>query len=107
MSTGDYSIGSRKWPGLAKVMEECGEVIQIAGKIIAADGRDLHWDMTADADAPWSPLASRLTDEIADTTAAILFLIETNQLNADRINLRANAKLAQFRKWHATNRDTA
>jgi non-ribosomal peptide synthetase component F len=104
MSAGDYSIGSENWPGLAKVMEECGEVIQVAGKIIAADGRAIRWNMDETADSP-SPLTERLADEVADTHAALLFLIETNHLDTDRINARANRKLAMFRQWHADNRD--
>lgn len=98
MTAGDYSIGSAKWPGLAKVMEECGEVIQVAGKLIAAGGRNTHWDQAASGSP--TPLTGRLEDEIADTHAALLFLIETNRLDADRISERANRKLKMFRGWH-------
>lgn len=101
MSAGDYSIGSRNWPGLAKLTEEAGEVIQVAGKIIAANGETEHWDMTG---TDVSMLAERLEDELADVTAAIVFLTEHNPLlDTGRINTRANEKLALFRQWHADN----
>lgn len=28
----DYAIGSKKWPGLTKLIEEAGEVLQVVGK---------------------------------------------------------------------------
>jgi hypothetical protein len=35
----DFSIGGKKWPGLSKLIEECGEVMQIAGnRVSSADG---------------------------------------------------------------------
>lgn len=35
---GSFSLGSRTWPGLSKLVEECGEVLQIAGKIMGTGG---------------------------------------------------------------------
>lgn len=29
-----FSIGSKRWPGISKLIEECGEVLQIAGKLM-------------------------------------------------------------------------
>jgi NTP pyrophosphatase (non-canonical NTP hydrolase) len=98
MSAGPYSIGSQKWPGLAKLMEECGEVTQVVGKIIAAGGQNIHWDSDV-------ALTARLENEIADVTAAIVFLTETNGLDATRISERANRKLKLFRGWHTENQD--
>ncbi len=40
MSAGPYSVGSDNWPGLAKAMEECGEFVQAAAKIIAMGGAE-------------------------------------------------------------------
>lgn len=93
-AAGDYSIGSAKWPGLAKLMEECGEVIQVGAKIIAANGEDIHWQNDLS-------LTGQLEDEIADVTAAIVFITENNPLDTDRITARANRKLKIFREWHA------
>jgi NTP pyrophosphatase (non-canonical NTP hydrolase) len=98
MTAGDYSIGSRKWPGLAKLMEECGEAVQAGAKLIAANGADVHWQNDLS-------LTGQLEDEIADVTAAIVFLTENNPLDTDRITTRANRKLKLFRTWHAAETD--
>ncbi len=88
----DFSIGSDRWPGLSKLIEEAGEVLQVAGKVIAARGAVLHWD--------GSNLRRRLEDELADMTAATQFFIETNNLDWPAIRKRADEKLALFRTWH-------
>ena len=97
MTAGPYSIGSGHWPGLAKAAEECGEVIQACGKLIAANGEGRHWD--------GSDLRVRLEDEVADAQAAFRFVIERNDLDAARILERSEAKLALFRGWHAEHAD--
>jgi hypothetical protein len=87
---GEFSIGGELWPGLSKLLEECGEVGQVAGKIIGAEGRHDHWD--------GSHLPSRLADELADLEAAILFVKQHNAL-PDRA-ARVGEKLVLFNKWH-------
>lgn len=47
---GSFSLGSRTWPGLSKLVEECGEVLQIAGKIMGTGGTVQHWDGKGDLD---------------------------------------------------------
>ena len=96
-AAGPYSIGSGHWPGLAKVIEECGEVIQAAGKIIAANGDGRHWD--------GSDLRQRLEDEIADARAAIEFLAAMNGLDWERIIRRETIKAGLFRQWHLEHSD--
>jgi NTP pyrophosphatase (non-canonical NTP hydrolase) len=97
MTAGPYSIGSDHWPGLAKVIEECGEVIQAAAKVIAANGDGRHWD--------GSDLRQRLEDELADAQAAIAFAVDMNGLDSGRILNRAADKLAMFRRWHREHSD--
>lgn len=97
VSAGPYSIGSGQWPGLAKVIEECGEVIQAAGKIIAANGDGRHWD--------GSDLRQRLEDELADAQAAIGFAIDMNGLDSERMLNRTADKLAMFAQWHLEHSD--
>lgn len=92
MAHGDFAIGSRTWPGLSKLIEELGEVAQVAGKLIATGGEPGHWDGTN--------LRTRLEDELADLEAAIAFVLEHNDLDADRVAERRAAKLRQFRDWH-------
>lgn len=87
-----YSIGSQHCPGLSKLIEEAGEVQQVAGKIIGFGSLGVHWD--------GSDLRQRLEDEIADCIAATDFVVEVNNLDWDRIEARRRAKLATFRGWH-------
>ena len=80
-----------RWNGIGKLIEETGEVLQIAGKLIAfptgphPDGKGV--------------LAVRLTSELADTLAAIDYLIEHNHLPLEQIQARRAHKLAIFREW--------
>lgn len=92
MSSGDFSIGSRVWPGLSKLLEECGELVQVGGKLIATGGSSKHWD--------GSDLTQRLEEELADVQAAIEFLISRNSLNRLAIAGRAMTKVTRFHAWH-------
>ncbi|WP_432972405.1 hypothetical protein [Dactylosporangium sp. CA-233914] len=89
---GPYEIGSETWPGLAKLAEEAGELIQILAKLVGASGRERYYDGT--------DLRARLIEECGDLTAAIAFFTETNGLSAE-VDDRARQKLALFRQWHA------
>lgn len=87
-----YSIGSTRWPGLSKMIEETGELQQVAGKLLGSDGEIRHWDGTN--------LRERLHEEIADVQAALIFFQQVNALDITRIDFRTDTKLAQFWKWH-------
>jgi NTP pyrophosphatase (non-canonical NTP hydrolase) len=95
---GPYSIGSQHWPGLAKMAEEAGELVQVAMKLIAAGGGSEHWD--------GSDVLTRLQDEIADVLAAIDFFTETNGVPIpERFIERRRQKLDLFRRWHLNYTD--
>jgi len=80
--------------GLSKLIEECGEVIQIAGKLLAYPS-GVHPDGAGN-------LNERLEDELGDLGAAIQFVIEARQLDGRyRISNRRQEKLVTFRRWHA------
>ena len=90
---GDYSIGSPVLPGLSKLIEECGEVIQVAGKFIGSGGEENHWDGTN--------LRYRLEIELADLRAAIDFVIDHNGLDRSGvIDPVYENKRSQFERWH-------
>jgi NTP pyrophosphatase (non-canonical NTP hydrolase) len=89
----DYTFGSDNWPGLSKLVEECGEVIQVCGKIMGTGGQFEHWD--------GSNLAERLEDELGDLTAAIDFVTFHVGLLRSRIAQRAEEKFDTFERWHA------
>jgi hypothetical protein len=88
-----FSFGAERWPGLAKLNEECGEVIQIIGKLMMTDGHVAHWS---------GDLGIALIDEMADVEAAIRFLRKRlGGAARSYMTERADAKLAKFEHWHA------
>lgn len=91
--SGPFSIGSKIWPGISKLAEESGEVLQVIGKLIGSGGEIMHWD--------GSNLRERLEEEVGDVLAAAEFVAEKNGLDRQRIEARTRAKLALFEKWHA------
>ena len=87
-----FYIGAEEWNGLSKLIEECGEVMQVAGKLIATDGKTAHWDGKQNLD-------SRLEEELGDLMGAINFFLRKNNLDLDRINARSMYKVGLFEKW--------
>jgi NTP pyrophosphatase (non-canonical NTP hydrolase) len=94
-----FSIGSKRWPGISKLIEECGEVTQVCGKLMGLRGELAHWDGTN--------LRERLQDELGDLLAAISFVIHFCDLDDAAIQKRAYKKRALFEHWHTTNSDEA
>ncbi len=92
-----FEIGAKEgeWPGLSKLVEECGEVMQVVGKIIATRGSSKHWDGKL-------PLDERLLEELADLQAAIDFVLIKNFSAQQVINFatRMREKLDRFKRWH-------
>lgn len=79
--------------GLNKLMEECGELVQIAAKKQAYPNTDHHPDGKGS-------MSSRLEEECADVCAAILFVAENYKFDTARMNARIERKLALFNQWH-------
>ena len=90
---GDYSIGSDRWPGTSKVLEEMGELAQVLGKLIGNGGMTDHFD--------GSDLRQRLIEELADTAAAIDFFTSENLTTIEQVKISARfqEKLQWFRQW--------
>lgn len=78
--------------GYAKLVEEFGEVLQIVGKRLAYFTTNRHPD-------GGPPLTQRLEREVADTYAALDFVVEKNGLDSGAIHKRRCQKLVQFQKW--------
>lgn len=77
--------------GLVKLTEECGELTQVAAKLIAyPDGP--HPDGKGD-------LKARLEDEIADVLAATAFVQWFYSLDMKRIEARSRVKFEKFTAW--------
>lgn len=86
------SIGQTIWPGLAKLLEESGELQQVIGKLAAYPG-GAHPDGTL--------LIDRLHDEIADVMAACDFVVMVNpRINHGRVEQRRERKRGRFLGWH-------
>ncbi len=89
-----FAFGSSIWPGLAKLIEEAGEVGQVAGKLVMTGGERQHWDGT--------DLQTRLIQEMADVVAAVQFVSVYNLTDLEVVELeeRVAKKLQQFIDWH-------
>lgn len=93
-----FSFGSPEWPGVAKLNEECGETVQIIGKLMNFEGDGLeHWDGTN--------LRDEFMNEVADVQAATAFVVAHCDLDAGYIAERVQRKLALFEKWHIEQAD--
>ncbi len=91
-----FAIGSEQWPGLAKLSEECGEVVQVVGKLVQTGGAVEHWDGTN--------LRVRLIEEMADVFAAIAYVMEHSnnhfdQQERDAFFNHSERKKKLFDKW--------
>jgi NTP pyrophosphatase (non-canonical NTP hydrolase) len=86
------ALGQENWPGLAKFIEEAGEALQIAGKILAFGGAIDHPSGYHTMD--------KLEEELADVMAAVKFVIDRNGLDGRKIKRRAKKKNALFGVWH-------
>lgn len=95
--SGDFSIGGGLWPGLSKLIEESGEVMQVAGKLIGSKGRTDHWS---------GDIRKMLVEELGDLAAAQKFFEIHNLTTEERraISVRAVQKFALFEKWHRGDR---
>lgn len=78
--------------GLAKLIEECGELQQVAGKKLAFYTTNTHPDGGL-------PLDKRMELEIADVIAATALVIKLHNLDPKKIDERAKAKLQLFLAW--------
>lgn len=96
MSVPDYAIGSRVWPGLAKLVEESGELQQVVGKLMAYPASP-HPDGAGD-------LPGRLLDELSDVAVAIEYVVHANGLDHPTFFSRMREKVERFSRWHKEER---
>lgn len=78
--------------GVAKLIEECGELQQVLGKRLACWDQDEHWDGTN--------LLDRMTEEMGDVLAAIRFVAQQYGISDDVLT-RSRSKRALFNKWES------
>lgn len=80
--------------GLAKLLEECGELSQVAAKKLAYYHTDEHPDNAG-------LLTMRMQDEAADVVAAIRFVGIKFEFDDEEFSARVKRKLALFQTWDA------
>lgn len=78
--------------GLTKLIEECGELIQICAKKLAYYDTDDHPDGKGSMEA-------RMIEEMGDVMAAISFVGRKFHLNVDAVLDRADKKINLFLEW--------
>ena len=86
------------WPGLAKLAEECGELVQVIGKIMAyPDASQPHPD--------GSDLVKRLQVELGDLQAAADYVLHANDaMDISAVASRRWDKVELFMSWHNRER---
>lgn len=89
-----FAFGDEAWPGIAKLAEECGEVVQVIGKLMMTHGSPAHWS---------GDLRAMLVDEVADVCAASMFVMQRcfTDEEARHCMDRQLKKLHKFFDWHA------
>ena len=80
--------------GLAKLLEELGELAQVAAKRLAYFHTSTHPDGAGD-------LNDRMQKEMGDVSAACAFVVQQFGLDGEAIASRAALKLHLFQQWHA------
>jgi tRNA U34 5-carboxymethylaminomethyl modifying GTPase MnmE/TrmE len=104
-----FAFSDKDWPGIAKMVEECGELTEVLplvillsavgrltqtqGKLMMIQGGTDHWS---------GDLRKAMVQEMADVRAAIEFVAEHNLSKRERktITTRVQKKLQRFEKWH-------
>lgn len=79
------------WAGLGKLIEEAGETITVAARLIGAPNSAAHLSEPV--------LREKLEYEIADLLASIDFVIAENDLDERMIATRRAMKLDRFNRW--------
>lgn len=104
-----FAFSDKDWPGIAKMVEECGElqevlplvilmkslgkITQTQGKLLMIQGGTDHWS---------GDLRKAMIEEMADVIASIRFVSEHNLSKRERksIAIRVEKKMQRFEKWH-------
>lgn len=83
--------------GLAKLVEECGEVMQVAGKMIQYPELQPITNVNKHPDG--TVLRDKLEEEIADVAASLRFVADKLKLSKVKISKRLAEKLKLFEQW--------
>lgn len=78
--------------GLTKLIEECGELVQILAKKTAYPTGKYPTRKFKDINA-------RIVEEMGDVLAAMEFVVDKFELPGDEIEERMNTKLKKYKEW--------
>jgi len=95
-----YQLSCPEYPGLAKVIEESGEIGQVFGKIMSNGGHRFD---------PWvgNDLGAKLDEEAADLLAALSFMVTyCPHIDENIVGDRVARKFKLFQEWAAGRTDT-
>lgn len=85
--------------GLGKLIEEMGEALQIAGKMIGYPHHQSNNEPIRLTHPDGTHLRYRLEEELGDVLAAIRFVDKKLRLDTEKIISRCEEKMALFQKW--------
>lgn len=85
--------------GIAKGVEESGEVVEQLGRLICLLGKKLAYFHTNEHPDGKGPLDVRLVEEIGDTIGSLIFIATMLRLDTVAIDARADAKIYRFAAW--------
>ena len=80
--------------GVAKLIEECGELQQILGKRLA------YWSTEQHPDGKQATISDRMAEEMGDVMAAIVFVADKFSIGPI-VQHRYETKLRRFSEWDA------
>lgn len=86
--------------GLTKLVEECGELVQICAKKMAYYHSDEHPDGKGS-------MKQRMTEEMGDVLAAIHFVATKFDISVEDLIIRKYKKLDLFEDWDASTANIA
>lgn len=87
--------------GVAKLIEECGELQTELGQLVQILGKKLAYWHTDEHPDGIGPISERITNEMGDVLAAIYFVRDQLKLDRNAMTQRMLHKEDLFRTWQA------
>jgi NTP pyrophosphatase (non-canonical NTP hydrolase) len=88
-----FALADKEWPGTSKLIEECGEVLQVCGKLMGSRGDTNHWS---------GDLRAKFVEELSDLSAAMAVFITLNMTDEEiaQMDVQTMAKMQKYFQWH-------
>ena len=79
---------------LALLAEECGEVVQIVGKVLRHG-----YENVSSKDLEYITNREKLVMEVGDLLVVLNYLFEANDINSEAVEKRVEVKNVEIKKW--------